>query len=459
MKYGNMPKARREEVLSYLRGRLDSGERNAFALAQELDERFGIDRNVTALSQLVRSALNDSLSTARQPAVKEEDLSDEGIAEIAKHDKALHAARAEARTWKRKYEAAIKETSLEETISELVREYQGQLVSAVAFPGAVTGEPRPARLVNARESMCLILSDLHVGETVTGEAMHGINRYDIDVFLARMERLADTVESICFDNLTGYEFEELVIYGVGDLVNGMYGAMHDELIITQASSLMETVYGLAYVLVQFLARMRRSFAKVRTCWAPGNHGRMSRKPMAKMQEMNWDMIVPQIVSTFFDANSGVLFDIPDSFFFIDEVRHQRVLGFHGHQVKGWSGIPWYGIKRFDENLTGTLARAGTPIDHIVMGHFHTEAIFDRVGGEVIAGPCMKGADEYTLSAGFRPAPAGQTMFGIHDDHGITHRWRLDLQNAYEPRGEFKWWPGGTLGSAWASAGKLTTKGE
>lgn len=380
-----------------------------------------------------------------------EELTDEDVARVVTHERQLESLRREATTWKRKYEEAIKGDSLDHTIADLMREYR----SAMPVPKLKGDSSRTPKLVRTKESICLLLSDLHVGETVSAEAMHGINRYDIDVFMARMERLAELVEDICFDHLTGYEFEELVIYGLGDLVNGMFGAMHDELIVTQAADLMETVYGLAYVLVQFIARMRRRFARVRSKWAPGNHGRMSRKPWAKGASLNWDMVVPQIVSSFFAGDATVEFDIPDSFFFVDEIRGQRVLGFHGHQVKGWSGIPWYGIKRFDENLTGALAKVGVDIDHIVMGHFHTEAIFDRVRGEVVASGCVKGADEFTLSAGFRPAPAGQTMFGMHEDHGITHRWRLDLQNAYEPTGVFEWWPGGTLGGAMARVGGMT----
>lgn len=666
-----------------------------------------------------------------------EELTDEDVARVVTHERQLESLRREATTWKRKYEEAIKGDSLDHTIADLMREYR----SAMPVPKLKGDSSRTPKLVRTKESICLLLSDLHVGETVSAEAMHGINRYDIDVFMARMERLAELVEDICFDHLTGYEFEELVIYGLGDLVNGMFGAMHDELIVTQAADLMETVYGLAYVLVQFMARMRRRFARVRSKWAPGNHGRMcfdtatelltrrgwllwyqieatdeigtlnpdthgfewqalenlhvfpfdgtlvsfantqvnlcvtgehdlytrltgsenrgyrypfakrkaaerrwgnrwrglgaatqwngtcedvvipgtklrpsyvitpspefaeflgwfvsegvagkgpndggriticqsqeknpkrydrivelitslgykpscsatyirfsdaplsawlktnfginshdkrvpqwlmdwpsdllrafvhgifeggghwltqtnghitttseqlsddlqqiaiklgwsstaskryvgefkgqgywgsarkvrfrtnpevamgvasqraycgtvwcpevenglvfvrrngqviasgnSRKPWAKGASLNWDMVVPQIVSSFFAGDATVEFDIPDSFFFVDEIRGQRVLGFHGHQVKGWSGIPWYGIKRFDENLTGALAKVGVDIDHIVMGHFHTEAIFDRVRGEIVANPCFVPGTPITMFGGVR----------------------------------------------------------
>jgi hypothetical protein len=370
------------------------------------------------------------------------------VADEVTRDLEFEGLRREIRIWKRKYEEATRRHSLEQTIAGLMRDYrQAMPIPKVSIPSRVP------RTVRTKESLVLLLSDLHVGETVDAEQMHGVNKYDIDVFLARMELLADKIEEIAFDHLTGYEFEELVVLGLGDLVNGMLGAIHDELIVTQASDLMETVYGLAYVLVQFFARMRTRFARVRTYWAPGNHGRMTKKPMAKDAHINWDMVVPQIVSTFFAEDSGVEFNIPNSFFFVAEVRGQRILGFHGHQVRGFASIPWYGINRFVGSLAEVLADRDIRIDHVVMGHFHTEMIMDRVRGEVIASPCMKGADEYALSAGFKPVTAGQTLFGLHEEHGVTHRWRINLQQAYEPRGLFQWYPGGALGDLWKKAGR------
>jgi hypothetical protein len=172
---------------------------------------------------------------------------------------------------------------------------------------------------------------------------------------------------------------------------------------------------------------------------------MTKKPWAKEQQMNWDMIIPQITSMWFKGENRITFDIPNSFFFIDEVEGQRVLGLHGHQVKGQLGVPWYGLRRIEESITASMAHVGKPINHVMMGHFHTEAIFDRVGGQVIANPCMKGADEYALGAGFKPSNAGQTMYGIHPRNGITHRWRINLQEYTEPTGLLKWWDGGVLG--------------
>jgi hypothetical protein len=371
-------------------------------------------------------------------------------AEVSR-DLEVEALKREVRIWKRKYEELTKRQSLDQTIAQLMRDYR----QSMPVP-KIRESSRVPKQVRTRESLVLLLSDLHVGETVDAEQMHGVNRYDIDVFLARMELLADKIEEIAFDHLTGYEFDELVILGLGDLVNGMLGAIHDELIVTQATDLMETVYGLSYVLVQFIARMRQRFAAVRSVWAPGNHGRMTRRPTAKDSHINWDIVVPQIVSTFFDSSDGVDFTIPRSFFFVTEVRGQRILGFHGHQIRGFASIPWYGINRFVSSLTEVLQDRDLGIDHVVLGHFHNEMIMDRVSGEVIASPCLKGADEYTLSAGFKPVPAGQTLFGIHEEHGVTHRWRLNLQNAYEPRGDFSWFPGGSLGEVWKKVSRRHT---
>lgn len=360
-------------------------------------------------------------------------------------DRRIEALTREVRIWRRKYEESIKRASIEDTLAELLRDYR----QAMPVPKLTTVNTEAPRGVDIKETIVLLLTDLHVGETVDGTAMHGVNRYDVDVFLARIETLYERMISICFGALRGYKFEELRIYCLGDLINGSYGSMHDELIVTEASNLMETVYGAAYVLVQFVARMLEHFERIVICAAPGNHGRMvGRKNWAKLPELNWDLVVPQIASTYFAGEPRVQFKIPQSFFFLDEVRGQTFLGAHGHQVRGWAGIPWYGLNRFFGNLTEVLESKDQRVDHVVLGHFHTEAISDRIKGEMIAGPCLKGADEYTLSAGFKPAAAAQTMFGVHAEHGVTHRWRIDVQDSYEPRGVFSWYPGGSLGEIW-----------
>lgn len=401
-------------------------------------------------------------------ATEEKVVSDDSIRESVRYDLKLKSLQSERDIYKRKYEAAIKDASLESRVLDLLKSYR----DVVPTPKLKQLNVDTPKIVSTKETIAIILTDWHVGETVSAEAMHNANKYDIPTFLARMEEIAASLIDICFHKLQGYKFQELRVYLTGDLVNGMFQAMHDELIITQSADLAETVYGAATVLVQFIARMLEYFETIHISAAPGNHGRMQKKPMAKMQHLNWDIIVPQIASTYFAGEKRVTWNIPNSFFFIDEVRHQKILGFHGHQVKGWASIPWYGINKTVNNLTDLIdtqyartienaVRKGLDIDlndlrslrinHVVMGHFHTEAIFDRsIDGEIIAGPCLKGADEFTLSAGFRPASAGQTMFGIHENHGITHRWRLNVQDVYEPKGDFSWYSGGVLGDTWGN---------
>lgn len=375
-----------------------------------------------------------------------EEITDEMISVEVKHEQEIEGLRRQVRTWKRKYEEAKKRGSLDTEILSLMRDYQASFpVPKVKKPN--TEAPKRREI---RETLVLLLSDLHVGEFVSPESTHGINKYDISVFLARMERLMDRVHAIAFEALQGYTFEELVIYCLGDLINGQFGAMHDELIVTQASGLMETVYGTAYVINQFLVNMLQYFERIRVVAVPGNHGRMTKRQWAKDAEMNWDSIIPQICSTQFSGSDRVSFLVPNSFFFIDEIRGQRFLGLHGHQIRGWAGIPWYGINRIIGNLDEVFAHNGPEIHHAVMGHFHQAASVEKVKGEVIATGCVKGPDEYSLGAGVKPSPASQIIFGVHADHGITHRWKIDLQDAYEPSGILEWWPGGTLGDAFAN---------
>lgn len=353
------------------------------------------------------------------------------------HDIEIKAYKREVDVLRGKYEEVTNRASMDQILGNMLIEHRERMPT----PTLKSLNVENPKLAQSEESIVLLLTDLHVGEVVSGQAMHNINKYDVPTFLARMEALHDKIVMICFDRMQGYKFPELVIYCLGDLINGQFAVMHDELLVTSAYSLMETVYGTAYVLTQFIASMLEYFETVRLVPAPGNHGRMTKKPWAKEATMNWDIVIPQIVSTKFWQEPRVKFSFTDSFFFLDEVRGWRNLGLHGHQIKGWAGIPYYGINRIVGNLDEVLIHNGIEVHNVVLGHFHTQAVLDKVGGQTIIGPCMKGADEFTLSAGFKPSPAGQTMFGMHEEQNITHQWRLNLQDAYEPRGFFEWWDG------------------
>ena len=370
-----------------------------------------------------------------QPEGGRPTTSEEPVDSIAA--RALNSAQREAQVWKSKYNSLLTDQSASSDLGQLFERY----AAAVEIP-RFRADSRVPRVAKTEETVVLLLSDLHVGETVFAEAMHGLNRYDTTVFLARMDALYDRVVSIFIDHLSGYRFPELRIYLLGDLINGQFGVMHDELIVTQGATLMETVFGTSSVLCQFIQRMLQHFERIHICAAPGNHGRMTKKPWAKEAEMNWDMVIPKIVSQWFRTEPRVTFNLPNSFFFIDDIHGQTFCGFHGHQVKGWAGIPWYGINRFVNNLTEAMQVIGKPFDHVVLGHFHSEAQFERVRGRVLANPCMKGPDEYTLQTGLAPAPAAQIAFGVHPTHGPTHIWPIRLQDAYEPQGTFLWQPSG-----------------
>lgn len=462
VKFSSLPRERQEEETTWLREQVDAGETSATVLAGRSAEERGVARSKQSIQDYARNHWN-LLLTKRVPKTVDKPV--DLVAEV-QQDRTVEALRLEVGVWRRKYQESIRTGNREDSVLEILREGQVEYPKRLTVASLNTESPRVADI---EETIVLLLSDLHVGEVVQGSAMYGANRYDVSVFLARMEELEKRLIDIAFGALRGYRFPELRVYALGDLVNGIFGAMHDELLVTQRESVKEIVYGTALVFAQFLARMLQFFERIHVCAAPGNHGRMYRKPWAKEADWNWDVIIPQIASTYFMREPRVTWTLPDGFFFLDDVRGQRFVGLHGHQVKGWASIPWYGINKTVENLATmvdsqrtreliTQAQSGQVVDlkdlqslrvnHVVMGHFHTEAIFDRTDGEVIANPCMKGGDEFTISAGFKPARAGQTMFGVHEQHGITHRWRLDLQDAYEPTGSLQWYGGGSLAEEW-----------
>ena len=97
-----------------------------------------------------------------------------------------------------------------------------------------------------------------------------------------------------------------------------------------------------------------------------------------------------------------------------DVSNQRYLVCHGHGVKGWAGIPFYGIER--KVGKEAKARLHDPSERrftkIVQGHFHISLISDWYS----VGPSVSGTDAYDHKEGRRSDP-GQNGWFVHPKRG------------------------------------------
>jgi len=168
------------------------------------------------------------------------------------------------------------------------------------------------------------------------------------------------------------------------------------------------------------------FNLVRVTGVVGNHGRTSRKPVFKNKVFNnYDYLYYQLVSMHLASyieEGKIEFNIPQSPECIIIRSGWAFMLSHSDMIKGWSGIPFYGLQRDDANqqkmrklrsvlstnediqsadtLEGAIvnfqnARSIFGFDYRLAGHFHQMNVLNDWG--TVMCPSLVGGDEYSIS--------------------------------------------------------------
>ena len=100
---------------------------------------------------------------------------------------------------------------------------------------------------------------------------------------------------------------------------------------------------------------------------------------------------------------------------------------HGETIKSWNAIPYYGFDRADARWTKLLQARGQKFDYFLIGHHHNQAQIDSPVGEKIVNGCWPGGSQYSLKSLNTANRPSQLLFGIHPRHGITWRYKVNLE--------------------------------
>jgi predicted phosphodiesterase len=256
------------------------------------------------------------------------------------------------------------------------------------------------------------MSDLHFGKKTS--------TYNPDVFRQRMDALQGRLGHIR-SLLSDYSFDKLVVLCLGDVNDGTdiyatqthYQAESD--VEAQASQLAEYMHG-------WLRRAKQTWGQVEVQAVPGNHGRVSR--FAK-ETANWDRVAYRYLQMLSQPDGiPVTFEAEgDPFLRKVFIRAHSYLLYHGHDVKTFSSIPWYGMML---RLARWSMSALAPIDVFCMGHFHSYGDWQINQSRILATGTMVSDDEWALrTLGWESATRWH-LFGVSDKRPITWQFGLDL---------------------------------
>jgi hypothetical protein len=308
-----------------------------------------------------------------------------------------------------------------------LRAYLDQLVRATA-QNFDTPPPYTARQKKAgatEETMLQMFSDWHSYEEISREGTRGFNEYNAAVMAQRVRRLVETHIDIK-DRLEaggGWNFRKLVIASNGDYVPG---TIHELERHSDAPNTAMAVYGTGLILAQALRDLAGQYEEIEIFCTSGNHGRWpdAKRMQQKDPLRNWDTLVTLFAREHLRSVPNIKWYIPDAYSVGFQVYRWSFLQTHGHDIKSWGGIPFYGIQRFASNINALEASRAGMINYFLVSHFHQFSSLSIAAGELFVNGSVCGGTEYTINSMGKSDRPSQMMAGIHPDHGVTHRWPI-----------------------------------
>jgi len=293
-----------------------------------------------------------------------------------------------------------------QVLADLLMDYVDRFPSNAIRPHAVK-----SRSGRHAETMVVLRSDLHPGLVTP--------TYNISKFRQRMAQLTERVIRIRDIISETIPIERLIIFDLGDLVTGQ-GIFANQSWSTE-KHVLEQIYGLAApeIIAQDLTWLEH-FPEVAEYSVPGNHGRTGRE---YPEAVNWDNVVAQEIKSRMEKIKHFTMEPEWNWWRIVEVYGWKFLLVHGHQIRSWLNIPFYGLTQKGMRWQGSIPEGW---NYLVHGHFHVPFNFPWNNFEIIGNGSLVSDDEFALrELGMNSRPA-QQVFGVHPDHGITWRYTLML---------------------------------
>ncbi len=266
-----------------------------------------------------------------------------------------------------------------------------------------------------RATLNLLLTDTHFDEVVDPAEIDGLNAYNREIAEQRLERWAQGAVKLAKHYLSGVKYDGVCLMLGGDIFSGN---IHEELARTNEDTLFGSLLHWLDPMRAALELLALEFGRVHVAGTPGNHGRMTRKPIAKQRAAdNLDWLLYRLLAREMAKDDRFTWAIPTSADTRVQVYAVRYNLTHGDQFRGGSGI----AGALSPLMLGQARKsrrqqvAGHPYDYLVLGHWHTTL---AVKG-IICGGAVKGTDEYSYVGNFDHEPPQQPLWITTPERGIT----------------------------------------
>jgi len=282
---------------------------------------------------------------------------------------------------------------------------------------------------NAEVVPVMHVTDSHMGAMQDPDEIEQFNSFSPEICDKRNIGFVKSFIEWVELHRNAYNIKKCHVIVTGDLISG---DIHDELRVTNAFPVPEQIVRAAQIHTRQIGLLSSHFESVTVDFlTEDNHSRLTKKPQAKEAGINsYGYLIARMMQAYLEKHGNVEFNVHAMHEKVISVSNLNYLIKHGHGIKAWMGIPWYGIER-------NVARESTARQHIIMndlklarevgfhkiihGHFHSpfNSRLYSCGGSV------SGTDAYDHQAG-RYAPPSQSAWMIHPKWGEFNRIDFNL---------------------------------
>lgn len=313
--------------------------------------------------------------------------------------------------------------SSKQELIEAVYRAAHDAASALTMP-AVPLPRKDARKKSGEIALC-VMSDWQLAK-VTPD-------YSSEVCEARIAAYADKVRRLTEIQRADHPVKECRVYLLGDLVEGEQ-IFPGQAWRVDASLFQQTMETGPRILGSLLRSLAATFERVRVVGVIGNHGQIGGRGWKDVHpETNADSFLYEATRIYLQAESRiewapVITRGERHWYATDKVGSKNILMFHGNQVKGYAGVPWYGFDRKVKGYALMLERffGEQRIDYALSGHFHTPFREYINGVTHWGGGSTESMNTYAaeqLASGGEPC---QWLLFAHPEEGVTAEYLVHL---------------------------------
>jgi hypothetical protein len=302
--------------------------------------------------------------------------------------------------------------------------YQAALdgISGLTLPKIIKKPAARGDSITSSEVCVPMVSDLQLAK-VTPD-------YNSEVCEQRMERYATKIIEMADIQRAHHPVTKCVVPCLGDIIEGELIFPGQSFLIDSSLYRQVTVDG-PRIMYNFLATLLTSFDEVEVHWVIGNHGAIGGRSRRDMDpETNADRMLGRILQLMFTNEPRISFVIPDgpgerNWYDIMEIGGYSAMLLHGDQMRGHSGIPFYGFQKKINSWAAGAIR--DDFQDVYMGHWHQRSLIPLNTRNVYVNGSTESYNTYAQEQLAAMSDPSQWLLFVHPGRGrVTASYGVDL---------------------------------